>query len=119
MRFLKSRQNFGRVCFRKGTGDGGNLQDRRDIVRVPVAFVTSGSMMRPPPPPRARLGTQGGETGHVGAHKLVARGAPSRDCGRDTGALGPSQGDRVPPGLPRPLMRRWGCEEVHFCLFCT
>lgn len=59
MRFLKSRQNFGRVCFRKGTGDGGNLQDRRDIVRVPVAFVTSGSMMRPPPPPPCALGYPG------------------------------------------------------------
>lgn len=37
------------------------------------------------PPP---LGTRDEETGHVGVHTLLGRGAPSSGCGRDTGTQG-------------------------------
>lgn len=49
MRFLKSRLYWGTACFRGGPGDCGNVRDQRGIVRVSVAFVTSGSMVRYPP----------------------------------------------------------------------
>lgn len=48
LRFLKSRQKFGRACFRRGPSNCVNFQDRRGAVKVSVGFMTSCSMMQSP-----------------------------------------------------------------------
>lgn len=66
MRFLKPRLNLGMACFRRGPGDCGNVRDQRGIVRVSVAFVTSGSMVRSPrawAPGAERLRRRGPQVG--------------------------------------------------------
>lgn len=54
------RAEFWGACFRKGSGDGGNVWDRHGMWTYRMAFLTSGSVMM----------SHRGETRHIWAHKF-------------------------------------------------
>lgn len=49
---------FGESLFQDRSCDSGNVRDRRGMVDVSMAFVTSGSMMRSPPPRPSVVGAR-------------------------------------------------------------